>query len=141
MPDPTNDTANDALFTGEPLDTAQTELLPPIKRAGKRRKTTDPNDPAAEVMNADKPSRRVATNSYWSVEEKRRLRELVSVHGNNARAVAAELVGKSERQVANFLDAHRDEMQVDEGSADVNGDGLGQPRLVDEEAVGRPQWM
>lgn len=94
-------------------DTA-TELLPPVKRAGKRRKAADLNDPPVDLSPAEKPSRRTATNSYWSVEEKRKFRDMVAVHGNNVKAIAMELAGKSERQVANFFDAHRSDMKLDE---------------------------
>ena len=93
------------------------ELLPPVKRAIKRRKV-DPNDPNATAEDKEKdpnkPSRRAATNSYWSVEEKKRFRELVVQFGNDSKLIAAELKGKSERQVSNFFDAHREDMRLDE---------------------------
>lgn len=100
-----------------------TELLPPVKRAGKRRKVIDPNDPTPDPSAAEKPARRTATNSYWSVEEKRKFRDLVAVHGTNVKAIAMQLGGKSERQVLNFFDAHRGDMKLDEvmpaGGADL----------------------
>ncbi|WRT66156.1 uncharacterized protein IL334_003109 [Kwoniella shivajii] len=116
---------------------AQSELLPPIKRAGKRRKVlaepTEPVsilDPTATPIasliptattpgitpTTDKPNRRSATNSYWSVEEKRKVKELVAVHGVDVKAIAAHLKGKSERQVGNFLEGHRTEL--------VDGSGI-----------------
>ncbi|OCF60380.1 hypothetical protein L486_00013 [Kwoniella mangroviensis CBS 10435] len=129
--------------TNESLDptTAQSELLPPVKRAGKRRKVlaepsegaVDPNaTPVANSISTpgatptgtgatEKPTRRSATNSYWSVEEKRRVKELVLVHGADVKAIAAELKGKSERQVGNFLEGHRSEL--------VDGNGAPLPPL------------
>lgn len=96
--------------------TIPADLLPPVKRAGKRRKV-DPNDPTAVVEEKDPnktSSRRPTTNSYWSVEEKKKFRELVVQHGNDARLIAAELGGKSERQVSNFYEAHKTDMRLDE---------------------------
>ena len=117
-------TPSDA-FIGMPHDgppPTGTELLPPVKRAGKRRKVADPNDPSSIIEEKEmvkekdpsKPTRRTATNSYWSVEEKRKFRELVAVHGANIKAISAELTGKSERQVGNFYDAHRQDMRLDD---------------------------
>ncbi|ODO08960.1 hypothetical protein L198_00699 [Cryptococcus wingfieldii CBS 7118] len=117
---------------------AQAELVPPVRRPGKRRKVTapvegepqtpnpnaDPADPSAPAVNgaapappAEKPARRSATNSYWSVEEKRKVKELVSVHGMEAKLIAAQLKGKSERQVVNYMEGHRAELEPLEGSA------------------------
>ncbi|WVQ77231.1 hypothetical protein IAR50_006914 [Cryptococcus sp. DSM 104548] len=128
---------------------AQAELLPPVKRPGKRRKVTapegeqptpnhDPADPSAPAVNgaatqppADKPARRSATNSYWSVEEKRKVKELVTVHGMEAKLIAAQLKGKSERQVVNYMEGHRAELEPLEGSAvesEVKGQVIESPR-------------
>ena len=90
------------------------ELLPPVKRAGKRRKVVESNT-SADGATGEKPARRTATNSYWCVDEKRKFRELVAIHGTNVKAIASELEGKSERQVANFFDAHREAMRPDDG--------------------------
>ncbi|WVR07248.1 hypothetical protein IAU60_004289 [Kwoniella sp. DSM 27419] len=116
---------------------AQTELLPPVKRAGKRRKVladpaadanADPSAAAVQSANgavagtpsapgapgqstpAEKPTRRSATNSYWSVDEKKKVKELVAIHGIDIKAIASQLKGKSERQVGNFLEGHRAEL-------------------------------
>lgn len=108
---------------------AQAELLPPVRRAGKRRKITgepgaitDPNPPPATAVTGgpgapekEKPARRSATNSYWSVEERRKVKELVVLHGMDAKLIAAQLKGKSERQVGNFLEGHRTELEALEG--------------------------
>ncbi|KIR67091.1 hypothetical protein I314_02304 [Cryptococcus bacillisporus CA1873] len=109
---------------------AQAELLPPVRRAGKRRKIAgepgpiiDPNAPPATAVTGgpgapekEKPARRSATNSYWSVEERRKVKELVVLHGMDAKMIAAQLKGKSERQVGNFLEGHRTELEALEGS-------------------------
>ena len=91
------------------------DLLPPMKRSGKRRKVdpNDPNAPPEEKVAEPRPGRRPTTNSYWSVEEKKKFRELVVSHGTDAKAIAAELVGKSERQVQNFWEAHKEDMNLD----------------------------
>ena len=94
------------------------ELLPPVKRSGKRRKIVDPADPNAlpdenKEKDPSKP-RRTATNSYWSVDEKRSIQDLVRKYGANAKAIAAEIPGKSERQVVNFIEAHRTDMHLDD---------------------------
>ena len=107
------------LSSGAPGDAHPADLLPPVKRAGKRRKV-DPADPNAPED--AKPSRRNATNSYWSVEDKRRVKELFKVHNGDTRAIAAELEGKSERQVSNYYDAHKAQIDVPddtEAPADV----------------------
>lgn len=118
-----------------PLDpsAAQAELLPPIKRARKTRKPmsvigpdglplTEPGTPAGEV-GSDKPSttKRGATSSYWSVEEKKRLKELAAIHGADAKLIAARLPGKTERQVGNFLEGHRLELGLEPGKVVQNG--------------------
>lgn len=104
---------NGALIQPEPPIASQ--LLPPVKRFGKRRKITDPVEASDVASTSEKPSRRAATNSYWSVEEKKRFRDLLAVHGTDFRQIAAELgTAKSERQVANFFDAHKDEMKLEE---------------------------
>lgn len=113
---------------------AQAELLPPVRRAGKRRKIagepgpiTDPNTPATAVTGGpgapekEKPARRSATNSYWSVEERRKVKELVVLHGMDAKLIAAQLKGKSERQVGNFLEGHRTELEALEGVTGATG--------------------
>lgn len=89
--------------------------MPPMKRSGKRRKVdpNDPNAPPEEKVTEPRPGRRPTTNSYWSVEEKKRFRELVVSHGSDTKAIAAELVGKSERQVQNFWEAHKEDMNLD----------------------------
>lgn len=117
-----NGTAGE-LMNGQP----QSDLLPPVKRAGKRRKVVeviDPNNPDVTLPNGlppavsatapmptpgpgDKP-RRAATNSYWSVDEKRRFRELQAQFGDDIKSIADGLPGKSVRQVGNFLEANRD---------------------------------
>lgn len=111
------------------------ELLPPVKRSGKRRKVLDPNGLTADLSSTDKPSRRNATNSYWSVDEKRKFRDLVGVHGTNAKAIAFELGSKSERQVANFFDAHREDMKLHEvmraGGLEMSSGRIG----VDDQVV------
>ncbi|RXK38523.1 hypothetical protein M231_04155 [Tremella mesenterica] len=95
----------------------------PARRSGKKRRTTlvnplpqnvevqdvtkDEETPIASSVtsqNTEKP-KRTTTNSYWSVEEKKRLEELVAIHGPDSRIVAAGLTGKSEKQVSNFLRA------------------------------------
>ncbi|WVF71674.1 hypothetical protein IAT40_006482 [Kwoniella sp. CBS 6097] len=146
-----------------PVDanTAQTELLPPVKRAGKRRKvavdpsavaesTADPaiaqTDGAATQMTvgaivatpgaatpAEKPARRSATNSYWSVEEKRKVKELVAVLGTDVKAIAAQLKGKSERQVGNFLEGHRAELLEGAASAGTGASGVGVVQVKPED--------
>ncbi|WVW83661.1 hypothetical protein I302_105682 [Kwoniella bestiolae CBS 10118] len=131
--------------TAESLDTttAQSELLPPVKRAGKRRKVVpEATDPAADpngtpianpaaTPTTEKPTRRSATNSYWSVEEKRKVKELVLVHGADVKAIAAELKGKSERQVGNFLEGHRNEL-VDGNGAPLPPLNLGQIKAEED---------
>lgn len=114
---------------------AQAELLPPVRRAGKRRKiagepgpVADPHAPPATTVpgapgapEKEKPARRSATNSYWSVEERRKVKELVVLHGMDAKLIAAQLKGKSERQVGNFLEGHRTELEALEGVNGVTG--------------------
>ncbi|OXG36527.1 hypothetical protein C367_00054 [Cryptococcus neoformans Ze90-1] len=114
---------------------AQAELLPPVRRAGKRRKiagepgpVADPHAPPATTVSGapgalekEKPARRSATNSYWSVEERRKVKELVVLHGMDAKLIAAQLKGKSERQVGNFLEGHRTELEALEGVNGVTG--------------------
>lgn len=114
---------------------AQAELLPPVRRAGKRRKIAgepgpiiDPNAPPATAVTGgpgapekEKPARRSATNSYWSVEERRKVKELVVLHGMDAKMIAAQLKGKSERQVGNFLEGHRTELEALEGVTGTTG--------------------
>jgi hypothetical protein len=109
---PTTATATTA---AAPATTTPGDLLPPMKRSGKRRKVdpNDPNAPPEEKVTEPRPGRRPTTNSYWSVEEKKKFRELVVSHGTDAKAIAAELVGKSERQVQNFWEAHREDMNLD----------------------------
>ncbi|ORX36843.1 hypothetical protein BD324DRAFT_651324 [Kockovaella imperatae] len=117
---PRTSTATETLPT-EPA--TPSDLLPPVKRPGKRRKVdADPNAPDDKP-----PSRRNATNSYWSVEEKRRFKELYKRHQGDTRAIAAELDGKSERQVSNYYDAHKDQI-----------DGPGE--TVEEEEVKPPPF-
>ncbi|KAK8864210.1 hypothetical protein IAR55_001456 [Kwoniella newhampshirensis] len=148
----------------QPLDpdVAQTELLPPVKRAGKRRKVVnDPADPTvstdvdpiiatsddantaatatvslgdpASAPGVDKPARRSATNSYWSVEEKRRVKELVAIHGIDVKVIASQLKGKSERQVGNFLEGHKSELI--EGRVGTSVTGAGRMTTEDEKNV------
>lgn len=111
------ETIDDPTVPPPPPGTAPTpaELLPPVKRAMKRRKV-DPNDPSIIIeekeKDLNKPSRRAATNSYWSVEEKKQFRELVVSYGYDCKLIAAQLKGKSERQVANFFDAHKEDMRL-----------------------------
>ncbi|OCF36939.1 hypothetical protein I316_01537 [Kwoniella heveanensis BCC8398] len=152
----TNEPATPTL--NQPLDAtiAQTELLPPVKRAGKRRKvavdsapTNASTDTAAVQANgitaaappgvtpgatpSEKPSRRSATNSYWSVEEKRKVKELVAVLGTDVKAIAAQLKGKSERQVGNFLEGHRAELLEGAATAGFGGVGAGIAQVKPEE--------
>lgn len=108
---------------------------PPVRRAGKRRKiagepgpVADPHAPPATTVpgapgapEKEKPARRSATNSYWSVEERRKVKELVVLHGMDAKLIAAQLKGKSERQVGNFLEGHRTELEALEGVNGVTG--------------------
>ena len=108
-------------------ESATNDLLPPLRRAGKKRKVAEPDDPPQPVSSAEegalKPHRRSATNSYWSIEEKRKFKDLMRIHGLNMRAIAAELVGKSERQVANYFDAHRQELEFEgETASTPSGD-------------------
>ena len=112
------------------------ELLPPVKRTGKRRKVVNPNNPSTDLSPAEKPTRRTATNSYWSVEEKRRFRNLVAVHGDNVKAIAVDLGGKSERQVANFFDAHRSDLKLDEAMLSASDEVEGR-MAVDTKEVSR----
>jgi serine/arginine repetitive matrix protein 2 len=107
-----------------------TDLLPPVKRSAKRQKRGElPGTPQTSSttpsINTDDPlnpmpsgtvksTRRNPTNSYWSVAEKDRFRELVLVHGTNVRVIAGIMGGKTERQVANFYEAHREDMGLDE---------------------------
>jgi hypothetical protein len=96
------------------------DLLPPVKRPGKKRKVAEPSDPSitptAEEKEKDpnRANKRNNTNSYWSVEEKKKFKYLVKRYGTDIKAIAAEMAGKSERQVANFYDAHRADMGLDE---------------------------
>lgn len=89
----------------------------PIRRSGKKRRTAtapstavDDGVPLTEgaptvTPVSDKP-RRPGTNSYWSVEEKKKLEELIGIHKDDYRAIALGLGGaKSEKQVTNFIRA------------------------------------
>ncbi|ORY32534.1 hypothetical protein BCR39DRAFT_375919 [Naematelia encephala] len=109
-----------------PLDPA--ELLPPVKRAGKRRKVDQADAATLPVEVNDKPKRN-STNSYWSVEDKKRFRDLVALHGADFALIASKLPNKSSRQVGNFYDAHKEEMGM-------GLDGIG-PR-VDAASTGEP---
>ncbi|WVQ99220.1 hypothetical protein IAU59_006352 [Kwoniella sp. CBS 9459] len=154
--DPPTEPVNPATNQSLDPDTAQTELLPPVKRAGKRRKVAvDPSavdqnaDPAAAQANganvptlstaqgaattAEKPTRRSATNSYWSVEEKRKVKELVAVLGTDIKAIAAQLKGKSERQVGNFLEGHRAELLEGAAAAGSGGAATGVVQVKPED--------
>ncbi|WVQ82410.1 hypothetical protein IAT38_004538 [Cryptococcus sp. DSM 104549] len=125
---------------------AQAALLPQTgrkqSRGGKRRKVlpadADPNAPPSSIPPTpsdlsngtpsapgatgtpavpEKPTRRSATNSYWSVDEKRQLKELIVVHGQDAKLISSQLKGKSERQVLNFFEAHKTELEGLESAA------------------------
>jgi serine/arginine repetitive matrix protein 2 len=127
---------NPPLDPGDPATPVQPDLLPPVKRSTKRQKRVDGpgdsistpssqiddplnNPPSQAGPSNNRPSRRNATNSYWSIAEKDRLKELVAVHGTNVRVIAKIMGGKTERQIANFYEAHRDDMGLDDLARNV----------------------
>lgn len=104
---------------GSSSSNPQAELLPPAKRAGKRRKVVGADgasaadSPGVPGLNGtgtangtgektDKP-RRSATNSYWSVDEKKLVLRLFAEYGDDTERIATHIAGKSVRQVQNFL--------------------------------------
>ncbi|WVO16371.1 hypothetical protein L204_104046 [Cryptococcus depauperatus] len=96
---------------------AQAALLPPVRRAGKRRKVVNDAEQETDVNTSSQPftektARRSTTNSYWSVDERRRVKELVVSYGMDVKLIAGELKGKSERQVGNFLEGHKAELEA-----------------------------
>jgi hypothetical protein len=114
------------------VNSAQAELLPPVKRARKSRKVatpngiadlaSDPNTPLADGVQEKPVTKRGTTSSYWSVEEKKKVKELAAVHGPDAKLIATALPGKTERQVGNFLEGHRVELGLGPGKVQLDAD-------------------
>ncbi|KAI9639624.1 uncharacterized protein MKK02DRAFT_19132, partial [Dioszegia hungarica] len=132
---------DDATQAGSTV-TTPSELLPPVKRARKSRKSlptpvhdipelgedglpisTPAVDKAAAAAIAALAGRRGNTSSYWSVEEKKKLKELVAMHQRDFRAIAAGLPGKSERQISNFVQTHAAALGLDPASKPVARSG------------------
>jgi hypothetical protein len=90
--------------TRQPGD-PQAELLPPAKRAGKRRKMADGAGPVEDK--GDRPKRQ-STSSYWSVDEKKAVGRLLTMFPDDYEKIAEHIAGKSVRQVQNFIASRGD---------------------------------
>jgi serine/arginine repetitive matrix protein 2 len=84
----------------------QAELLPPARRAGKKRKMTVTDGTGGSVGPEDKGDnkpKRQSTSSYWSVEEKKLVLRLLTIYPDSLEKIAEQIAGKSVRQVQNFI--------------------------------------
>lgn len=83
----------------------QAEILPPGRRAGKKRKMTmtDGTGAAGPDDKGDIKPKRQSTSSYWSVEEKKLVLRLLSIYPDDLEKIAEQIAGKSVRQVQNFI--------------------------------------
>jgi hypothetical protein len=90
------------------IEETHTELLPPVKRGGKRRKV-GPDGQVIEVGEKGEKRKRPGPSSYWNAEEKLAVHRLAAMYPDDVERVARELPGQSKtpKQVSNFLKSAR----------------------------------